>query len=165
MVKYKAREGSIFNDEQANIYGKCVEKIEQEKGSVKPLDVVEEGEKTESPLHEYFDWDDKSAADKHRLQQARYLLNHLIVEITIEGKSKDQNAFFSVDIDIEGGNKGYLSLGKALSIPIYREQVLDVALRELQYWQDKYKDLKELSLIFIAIRKMRQKINKKKGKP
>jgi len=160
MIKYKAKEGSMFTNKLANIYGNCIAQIEKEKGTVKPKDVVEVAKKIDSPLHDYFDWNNASAADKYRLSQARYLMNHLVIDIEVEGRIEEQNAFVSLAVEKEDGGKGYLSMDKAMSVSIYREQVLDVALREYDYWEKKYNTLKELALLFKAREALKRKLSK-----
>lgn len=43
-------------------------------GAVSPRDVVDAAKNDQSPLHPYFEWADKKAADNWRLDQARRLL-------------------------------------------------------------------------------------------
>lgn len=49
-------------------------------GLLTPDDVLKDARSKSSPLHGWFDWDDSSAAHKHRLYQARRLIN--VIEIT-----------------------------------------------------------------------------------
>ena len=43
--------------------------------NVTPESVLEKAKDKKSELHKCFDWDDKSAANKYRLQQARQIIN------------------------------------------------------------------------------------------
>ena len=45
--------------------------------------VVEEARAESSPLHAHFDWDDTTAAHKHRLEQARTLIRRVRLEVTV----------------------------------------------------------------------------------
>src|SRR4030042_4975195 len=45
-------------------------------GEIKPRDVVAEAKDEASPLHKYFEWDDKVAGDGYRLTQARDLITY-----------------------------------------------------------------------------------------
>jgi hypothetical protein len=45
--------------------------------------VVEEARDESSPLHAHFDWDDTTAAHKHRLEQARTLIRRVRLEVTV----------------------------------------------------------------------------------
>lgn len=47
-------------------------------GAISPQIVLEAARDETSPLHDYFDWDDASAAERYRLVQARVLLRLVI---------------------------------------------------------------------------------------
>jgi hypothetical protein len=51
---------------------------------------------------------------------------------------------------------------RALTEQDYRIQVINSALRELVYWERKYKDYVEFSRIFQAIRETEKKLRKRK---
>ena len=162
---YKATKGAPFTQEKAQIYGECLDDIAKEKnGTVKPNDVVEEGRKKNSPLHDYFDWNDGSAGEKYRLYQARQLINHITVVVKYEDKEQEQKAFFSVNEtpNEKETNKTYVMMERVLSEPELREQVLNQALKEIEYWQRKYVEYTELSKIFVAIEITKRRLNKKK---
>lgn len=53
-------------------------------GRIAPEDVVEDARSKKSPLHKCFDWDDASAAAKHRLHTARQLITSVRVNIVYE---------------------------------------------------------------------------------
>jgi hypothetical protein len=48
-------------------------------GRIKLEDVIEDARNEESPLHDYFTWDDAKAAHKQRLDEARTLLRSINV--------------------------------------------------------------------------------------
>ena len=160
---YKARKGSQFSQENAQIYGEFLDKIAKEKnGTVKPQDVVEKSKKKYSPLHDYFDWDDDSAGEKYRLHQARNLINSIIVVVKYDHKEKEQRAFYSVNEtpNEEDVNKVYVTMERVMTEPELRKQVLDRGLKEVEYWQQRYADYNELSKIFIAIKITKKKLKK-----
>jgi len=49
-------------------------RIYKRDGFVKPSIVVQEATPKEAPLHGYFEWNNRKAADQHRLWQARHLI-------------------------------------------------------------------------------------------
>lgn len=161
MKTYKASKGAQFTDEDAQTYGKCVEEIAEKKGKVTPSDIVTEGKNPKSPLFNYFDWDDKNAAEKYRIIQARHLINHLTVVVTINGgELREHKAFFNVNetpFD-KIKNKVYVTMIRALSEPELRKQVLARAIREVEYWQSKYNEYSEFSEIFDAISKTKKEV-------
>jgi hypothetical protein len=52
-------------------------------GRVTPYDIVDAARDPDSPLHSAFTWDDAEAAHQHRLDQARYLIRRIHVDITV----------------------------------------------------------------------------------
>ena len=116
--------------------------IQQSKGYLTPQMIVESAMDETSPLHGQFDWDDESASYKYRLWQARSLVNKY--RIVIQGK--DVEAFHSVRVLIEDKEQNvYMHTPKILSDKDMQQQILTTALQELNYWQDKYQTIQELT--------------------
>jgi hypothetical protein len=142
---YKAREGSRMTDDQAARYGPVLTTMSRE-GILKPSNVVEAAKPEESPLHDWYTWDDRSAATAHRLWQARTMLNSIVTIIDIDGRHEETRAFHVVTIiDADGDEEqGYASLPTILRDDAMRQQVVDNALRELETWQERYAQYSEL---------------------
>jgi len=153
MTTYRAKRGARFSNTNAQLYGECIERITGTFGKVTPEEVVLEGKRSGSPLHNYFEWNNKKAAVSHRLDQARYLLRHIEIEIIVNDETQYQRAFLNVDIENENEEKEqvYVEIQRALSEPELRKQILHRALREIKYWKERYKDYTELSNVFRAI--------------
>lgn len=58
--------------------------LERDGGRLLPVDVVNAARDPASPLHSHFTWDDKEAAERYRLEQARTLIRSVKVEITVQ---------------------------------------------------------------------------------
>jgi hypothetical protein len=72
---FKAGKGSSFDDEKAQVYGEFLWKMREENGDVlTPHQIVDKAKPKNSPIHEYFEWDDGIASEKYRIWQARYLI-------------------------------------------------------------------------------------------
>lgn len=112
-----------------------------------------------SPIHDYFTWDDAAAAYQHRLQQARQLIACLVVEI----EGHEVRKYVTPVVVHEGEKPKYYDVEKAISIPEIWEQVLDHALSEVNSWKVRYEHLKELSLIITAINKTQTKLQWRKS--
>jgi len=121
---------------------KELKRIEQENnGILTPLMVVQAARAEDSILHPLFDWNDTVAANKHRLFQARSVIN--TISVTFVGKKTD--AYFSANVIINNEPiKAYFSAEKVFSDEELKRQVLETALQELKYWERKYKQLSEL---------------------
>lgn len=131
-----------------------LKRIADENGGVlKPEAVVEEARPKSSPLHKRFTWDNSKAAHEYRLWQARQLIR-VVVE-TIEGVKGRHEVFVSLSNDRKEG--GYRVMTDVLTDAQMRRQMLDDALRELDWFQQKYSRLRELSSVFAVIRKVQKR--------
>jgi hypothetical protein len=119
--------------------------LKEENRILTPHIVVAEAEKKTSPLHQYFTWDVKKAAYSFWLEQAR----DLIQEIRVEYMGREMNPFVNVVVEYDDGQKeqGYMSTIEVLSDEVLRSQVLNRALAEIEHWQNKYKEYRELTVI------------------
>ena len=133
----------------ANKVGEIVEKIEKEKGKVTHQDLVDVARPKKSAIHGLFEWDDSKAAEKYRLDQARQILHNL----TIVRENKEPiRAYVNIVKSTGIKNIGhYANIQSAMENEQSREVVLANALAELQAFQRKYSELKELARLFMEI--------------
>lgn len=80
-------------------------------GRLTPEMVLSDAADTESPLHEYFEWDDTKAAHAHRIDQARTLIRSVRVHITVESR-KVSTVFYVRDPAQPYDEQGYVSIPK-----------------------------------------------------
>lgn len=85
--------------------------IQEEKGEINPELIVEHAKDKKSALHNYFVWDNKTAANKYRLQQASELLRRIEVRVVKDGEPKTLRAFEVVNKTAHASN--YLSFDLA----------------------------------------------------
>jgi hypothetical protein len=134
--------------------GEELERIRvRQNGRLDSEDVVEHARKRRSPLHPLFDWDDASAAEKYRVEQAKYLIRS--IEIVIDGGGDEQvpiRAFVSVKRDED---RSYTSTVHALSDPELRAQIVAQAFKELEAWRQRHAELTEFAKIFAQIDRAR----------
>jgi len=123
---------------------------ERNGGQFKPADVVKMAKAKRSVLHQYFDWDDSTASEKYRLEQAKYLIRcvHVLVVTEDQEEPRTVRAFVSIEQD---ESRSYMDTQTVLSNSELREQMLESAHKELVSFRQKYKDLKELESIFDAM--------------
>lgn len=79
-------------------------------GILRPEDVIEAARSKSSPLHDFFTWDNRRAADAHRLNEARSLIRQVTVEVSID-KVIVQAPYFIRDPSL-APEQGYRSLGR-----------------------------------------------------
>lgn len=135
----------------------------KEQSGLTAKNLVERARNKNSPLHNLFDWDNESAGDKYRVQQAIWIIN----DIKFYVEDKELYAFENVSFNVieensEVEKREYLSLPEILSKEELREKMIRRALNEAEYWNNRYHDLKELSPIFNAIESTKKKWQKKK---
>ena len=147
-MKYKTKRGLPGNI-SAQVVGEYIEQIRKKSGSITPTMLVKKAKAKSSPIHNCFTWDDKKAGKLRRLDEARYLLRTIIIEIEAEEEPIITRAFVNISDDSE-----YTTVKAAMSNKELREQLLQQALIEFKAFRYKYSQLKELSGIFKAFDKI-----------
>lgn len=141
----------------AQIVGEQLESIKnRNNGVLTPATVVDEARAKRSPLHSYFEWDDKSAGEKYRLQQAGYLIRHIVVRIeeppAPTGKRREDRAPIRAFVKVQTTERrGFVAIQEAMGDDEMRQQVLKQAWSELKGWQARYREYEELSTVFTVI--------------
>lgn len=137
-----------------------LKKIESKhKGVLHPRDVVSTARNEKSALHSYFDWDDKSAAAKHRLEQARSLITEFHEIHYVDHTPYSVPVYTSLHTDRKEGKGGYRRMERVLKTRTGREELLETALWELSALERKYKSLHELTAVFEAARQIRKEFD------
>ena len=119
-------------------------------GVVRPVDVVEAARDEESPLHDWFQWDDDEAAHQYRLLQARNLLR-VYVNVEPSPDAEPVRAFVSLTSDRVKEGGGYRALAEVLSDDAMRQQLLQDAFVQFRNMQKKYQHLTQLSRVWDAV--------------
>lgn len=70
-----------------------LKKINDQYGEITPALLVEASKQKKSVFHNYFEWDDNTAAESWRFMQARYLLGSIQVNVVKEGKPVRMQAY------------------------------------------------------------------------
>lgn len=113
-----------------------------ENGMLHPSSVVAWARaNSDSELHRMIEWNDRRAADAHRLWQVRQLIQlHVVAE---DGSPQ----LVSLTIDRRAGG-GYRSMPDVLRTPDLREVLLQDALNELDRVRAKYERVTELARVW-----------------
>ena len=128
---FKARVGSPFKKEEAQVIGETLDDIRKKNdGNLKSEDIVKEAKSKKNPLHEHFEWDNNTCGEQYRLQQARNITNHIVEEVIVDGSPIEQRSFLSVK-NTENDTV-YVSLGDAIVNVDYRKQLLDQMITILE---------------------------------
>ncbi len=132
-----------FHKVSADVAGAVCEKLEAE-GNLTAKALVDASRPEDAPLHSEFEWSDDVAAEKWREQQGRLIINQLTV---VFDNQEPVRKFFN----IEKATPTYSSIDVILKNEDTKEQLLQLALKELNAFKRKYSQLTELSKLFDAI--------------
>jgi hypothetical protein len=147
-MKYKSKRG-LPGGVNPQTVGETIELIRKKKGSVTPEMLVAAAKAKASPIHGCFTWNDKEAGKLRRLDEARYLLRMVTVEVETDNEPIVTRAFVSISDSTE-----YTTIEAAMSDEDMRAQLLMQAKKELRSFKQKYAQLKELSQVFEAINRI-----------
>ena len=95
-----------------------------------------------SPLHNEFEWNDGIAAEKYRENQ-----------VTVHESAAPTRSFFNVEYK----TAEYRSVTAIMQNADGRDQLLSLALRELDAFKRKFNSLSELAAVFAAIEEIQEK--------
>lgn len=129
-------------------------------GDVSSEEIVTLATNVDSPIHKYFEWDNVIAGHAYRLSQARNLV--LSIHVVDDENNNSMRAFESVIID---NRRVYASMDKISKSKELTEQVIESALRELNYWALKHQTLKKFfGGVFDVIKKTEEAYRRKNEK-
>jgi hypothetical protein len=135
-----------------------LDNVEKTYGEITPKNTVDYARPDSSPLHEYFEWNDTIAAEKHRHQQARILIKRVYYNFSPDEKEADNKirvryymSLQNEQEDEENPNRRYINVYNAMSNEKLRQQTLQNAKRELEMFSNKYRNLTELASVIKEI--------------
>ena len=135
---------------------------EKSDGILSEQPIIDDAQHPGSPLHPFFTWDEKLAAQKFWERQARDLI--ACVEVTLEygdGKQHRMRQYVNIefsspmaDMDDSGyvgpRERSYVMLDRVMSDADMRAQSIAIALEQYKRWEDQWRFLSELESIFKA---------------
>lgn len=159
-LQYVAAEGAALSQEQADRYGRRIEclalQLNRAYGGITQEDVVADAGYTDSPLHEYFDWNNEYAGHQYRLQQAGRLFRGIkIIELTVVGEPATTRKRINLTVtnpDTDKRERSYIAIDVVDSKPELRVAYLEQSIRELRSWLRKWERYEELSEQVLLVR-------------
>lgn len=131
----------------AQVAGEMCEKLEAD-GNLTAQSLLDANRPADAPLHNEFEWDDGIAAEEYRKSQARHIINCLcVIKETDGGKKEPQRVFFNIRRE----EHEYKHIDTIIRSQDDTAMLLQTALKELEAFERKYSQLKELSRVFDAI--------------
>lgn len=157
-VTYRPVSGSTLTQEQAERYGARIYALSEKYGdNLDDEHLIEDARNESSPLHDWFEWDDKVAAHKHRIRQASYLSRNIKIKVRTRKQDYETRAFYRVKTrntrsgTYKGRKRQIVPAQRVLTKQEYREQIITEALKYLRAWRRKYAVYTELSELFDAV--------------
>ena len=143
---YKLKSGSHIKTAAEIVGAECERLANENRLTAKEL--VNESRPKSAPLHNEFEWNNKIAGELYREQQARHLINSVVI---INERKEPQRVFFNIEVKAPE----YHSIDTILQSEDKRSALLTTALRELEAFQMKYRQLDELCGVFNEIEKLK----------
>lgn len=124
-------------------------------GKLHPEDVIDRARHSTSALHEFFTWDDRRAAHRWRMEEARHLIRSYSIVVQ-QQPTVTARAFVSLKSARPHGG-GYLPIQRILSDRDLYKEMLNDALEEIRAVERRYGHLRELQPVFAAARRVHAK--------
>lgn len=121
---------------------KALTAVYDDHGELTPELVVEEAAAPDSPLHDYFEWDDRIAGAAYRFVQASQLIRRVTVTVTTGDELREIRAFVHVPTP-DRARGSYLPEPDARRDPVARAVVLASMRREWLALRRRYQHLNE----------------------
>ena len=147
----------ILKKEQAERYGKEIDRLTKEHGFVTPKILVEEASSKKSPLHDWFEWNKNKAAEKWLIEQAKYLLRSIEVVVVCEGKPVQTR--YMVNVANEEVASVYMPIQAVLEDEKLMDDYVAQAFRELESVRSKYEHLLELRELWEKLDEIKEKVS------
>lgn len=131
-----------------------LEQIRKTDGDLVPPKVVEAARNPESAMHKEFEWDDGTAGELYRHDQARRMLRAIQV-IRVEAPEHKPSRAYSLvtrkKTKETPERRVYTDIAEALQDPVTRQEILSRAINEALSYRRKYAELQELAQVFKAM--------------
>lgn len=148
---YQFKNASRLSHLDANACGEVLSQLDRAR-RLTPANVVTSARPVDSPLHGGFEWNNDTAAEAYRLDQARYILRSIVmVREEDDAPTTPIRAFVTVaddDADTKRPQTIYMGIETALADPVKRDAIVARAARELSEWQARYRQLTEFAEVF-----------------
>lgn len=129
--------------------GETLHKIKRTHGNLSPRLVIEAARPAGSALHRYFDWDNKKAAEKWRIVQARDLIASVVTVEVKNRKVLPVRSFISV-------GKSYEPVFAVLSDERLRQMALQDLQNSIAQLEEKIRTFRDLRDVLQALRRVRE---------
>lgn len=155
---------SIVREKKSTLVERELERIYVDNETLTPTLIVESATKPTSPLHRYFEWDDKKASEKYRLAQATQMILATKFVCVLEEQNDivprvlhaEQHTARLVRkfLPAHGSGEGFIPRTDVLADAEMRAALIDRKKSALRSWCRGVIDIRELDALRLAIEKM-----------
>lgn len=142
----------------AQAVGELFERLEQTEEGLTPATVLEASRDENALLHGEFEWQDDVAAEKYRLDQARFIIRNLTVITKTTDQEERENGKDRAFVVTPDRNSRYVAITHAMSNEKWKAFLLEQAKRDMEDFTRKYRRLSELALVISAIDETKQAV-------
>jgi hypothetical protein len=149
--------------------GSELEAIYEEHGKLTPPLIVEDARNDERETHKLIEWDEATAAEKYRLEQARHIMRNIIVVQSTpnleEPKEEQKIIKFRAfeNVETEEQERYFMPMQVAVSREDTRNYMLKQAMMALQSFRQKYGMITDLAAVIDAIDALEQQYTVKQA--
>lgn len=122
-----------------------------DRGTLDGETVVNEAQAPEHPLHHRFEWDDRVAGHKYRVQQAEQMIRSVKIETAPPSANDGPHYVRAFVSNRQSGNEaqpnGYQPVEEVVADPLRRRMLLRALKRQVDELQRRYGHLEEFRTI------------------
>lgn len=108
-------------------------------GTVTPEQVVRFARNPKTALHSYFEWDDKRAGERYRLDQAEQYLRVVATVIQVPGGGETVRVRAFISLPSDRGTGTYRSIQDVMADPTREAECMEMLRREIVSLERRYK--------------------------
>jgi hypothetical protein len=138
---------------EAAVAGKEIKRLmAQSDGEITPARMVDAARPKSAPLHPAFEWDDKKAAEAHRRDQARGIMQACVEVRSVGGEDREVRVVIVAPVRTADGQRiTRIATSAAMRDGEQSAYVLRKAFDELEAFQRKYAHLEAFAKVIDAI--------------
>lgn len=145
-MTYKWKSGSRYANGLAQTAGEICASLE-EKGMLTPSHLVNVSRPEDAPLHKCFEWDDRTAAEAYRKNQAMHIIRSIeVVTEDTEGKEASQMSCF-YHIELDDVEPHYEHINTIIKNEDKYQSLLASAKKEMTVFCNKYREIEALKKV------------------
>ncbi len=132
-----------FIKADAEKVGEQLETIRERDGGVTPDAVVLASKPKRAPLHGHFEWNDRVAAHKHRLEQASHVIRCIRVKVPDGDEERQVRAFYRMPAE-QGQRSYYVGVRQVADDKGLRSEITDMAMRDIGRLYARFEELEDI---------------------